>query len=235
MSKSSVHPARPHPRATSTKLRPTSWTIGLAAAVAILLAAGLIWLSQRAATPPAPVLADGRTRGAPDAPVVIEEWADFQCPACRLFALGPTRQVIDQRIASGQVRLIFHNFAFLGPESETAAVAAECAGEQGRFWEYHDKLYLEQAGENRGAFNRANLERFAAEVGLDGQAFAACLDDSQRLAAVREERRAGQAQGINSTPTLIINGQVVRGVPRPDQLAQLIDQAAAQAGAGAPQ
>ncbi|HLI28393.1 MAG TPA: thioredoxin domain-containing protein [Chloroflexota bacterium] len=220
--------ARRRPRGTSA--RPTPWSIGLAVAAAVVLAAGLIWLGQRTSEPAAATLADGPARGAPDAPVVIEEWADFQCPACRLFALGPTRQVLDQRIASGQVRLVFHNFAFLGPESETAAAAAACAGEQGRFWEYHDQLYREQAGENRGTFNRATLERFAAAIGLDGQAFAACLDDGQQLAAVREERRQGQAKGINSTPTLFINGQVVRGVPRPDQLAQLIDQAAARAG-----
>jgi protein-disulfide isomerase len=207
--------------------------LGAATAVAVLLAAGLIALGQHTPVPPAPALAAGPARGATDAPVVIEEWADFQCPACRLFALGPTRQVLEDRIASGQVRLVFRHFAFLGPESEAAARAATCAEAQDRFWVYHDALYREQAGENRGTFHRANLERLAAAIGLDGGAFAACLDSEQTQAAVRAERRAGEAKGVRATPTLFINGEPVRGVPRPDQLARLIDQAAEQARTGA--
>lgn len=222
--------ARPPLRRAAT--RPAPWMIGGAIAVAVLLAAGLIALGQHTPMPPAPALAAGPARGVPEAPVVIEEWADFQCPACRLFALGPTRQVLDERIASGQVRLVFRHFAFLGPESEAAAAAATCAGAQDRFWAYHDALYRAQAGENRGTFHRANLERFAAAIGLDSHAFAACLDSEETRAAVRAERRAGEAKGVRATPTLFINGQPIRGVPRPEQLVQLIDQAAEQARTG---
>jgi hypothetical protein len=67
------------------------------------------------------------------------------------------------------------NYAFLGPESRQAAEASECAAEQGAFWPYHDRLYERQAGENRGAFSQDNLKRFAVELGLNGQAFDACL------------------------------------------------------------
>lgn len=92
-----------------------------------------------------------------------------------------------------------------------AAEASECAGEQAKFWEYHDKLFDEWRGENVGAFSKPNLKRFATELGLDGESFGACLDSGKYHEKVMQEKDEGMSQGVISTPTVIINGQLIKG------------------------
>lgn len=107
------------------------------------------------------------------------------------------------------MRFVFRHFAFLGPESQWAAVASECANEQGRFWEYYDKVFAEQAGENAGAFSKENLKRFAGELGLDTGRFNQCLDSEKYRDAVQQETLAGQQRGVRGTPTLFVNGRLI--------------------------
>lgn len=125
-----------------------------------------------------------------------------------------------------RVKLTWHNMAFLGPESIWAAEAAECANDQGKFWPYHDKLFAEQRGENRGAFAKTNLKRFAAELGLDQTRFNACLESDRHLGAIQQEVSAGQQQGVNSTPTLFVNGVKLDGVPSFAQLRETVERLA---------
>lgn len=113
--------------------------------------------------------------------------------------------------------------AFIGSESEWAAEAAECANDQGKFWDYHDKLFASQGGENVGAFSKANLKRFAAEMKLDTAAFNACLDSDKYLAKVRADTAQSSSMGVRSTPTFFINGRMLEGAPSYDQLAQLLN------------
>jgi len=189
--------------------------------VAALVAAGLIGVSLWSSRPPpdqkkissSHYYVEGSSKGLLNAKVTIIEYSDFQCPACGYFAKN-VEPLLDGYIEAGKVRFIYRDFAFLGPESQWAAEAAKCAAEQNRFWEYHDKLFLSQRGENRGAFNKANLKRFARDLGLDTQAFEECLDSGRYAEAVREETREGQSRGVNSTPTFFINGRELRGVPR---------------------
>jgi protein-disulfide isomerase len=131
----------------------------------------------------------------------------------------------NKNIASGQAKFVWHEFPFLGPESFAAAQAARCAADQNKFWEYHDKLYDEQAGENSGKFSTQNLKQFAADLKLNTQQFNRCVDSNQHQADVQASVTAGQQQGINVTPTLFINGQKLTGVPSYSQLNQLIQQA----------
>ncbi|MGH2461125.1 MAG: DsbA family protein [Chloroflexota bacterium] len=167
--------------------------------------------------------------GSPNAPVTVVEWADFQCPYCRGFALGAGKQLIQNLVPSGRVRFVWRNFAFLGPESVWAAEAAACAADQGKFWEYHDKLFDEQGGENQGGFSKANLERFASELGLDAAAFDHCLTSDQHQAAVEGERDVGTREGVDATPTIFVNGQKYVGPPTYDRLVAMIDTASAAA------
>lgn len=111
---------------------------------------------------------------------------------------------------TGKVRFAFRHFAFIGDESRWAAEATECANEQGRFWDYYDKLFEEQAGENVGAFNRDNLKRFAAGLGLDAEQFNQCLDSGKYAAKVQQETAEGQRLGVRGTPTFFVNGQLIR-------------------------
>jgi protein-disulfide isomerase len=155
-------------------------------------------------------LASDRSLGAPTAPVVVIEYADFQCPYCQQFATGPEVQLKKDYVDPGQVRFVFRHLAFIGDESIWAAEAAECAGDQGHFWEYHDKLFAEQRGENQGTFSRDNLKRFAADLGLDTAEFNQCLDSGQYLSRVQQQGADAQRLGVSSTPTLAVNGQLVK-------------------------
>ncbi|MCS7197656.1 MAG: DsbA family protein [Candidatus Bipolaricaulota bacterium] len=149
--------------------------------------------------------------GDPNAPVTVYEYADYQCPACGYFVKQYKPRIDSDYIQTGKVRWIFKNFAFLGPESVWAAEAAYCAAEQGGFWAYHDKLFANQRGENRGAFSKPNLVRFARELGLKVDDFQQCLESGRYREKIQNELREGQAQGINSTPSFLVNGQLVRG------------------------
>jgi protein-disulfide isomerase len=205
------------------------WSLGLVGLAAVLATVCLILIGQseplrdRAATN---VPTNGKTRGNPGATVTIDEWADFQCPGCRQFALGPERQ-LDSVLAEGQARFVWHNRAFLGQESIWAAEAAECANDQGQFWPYHDKLFAEQSGENRGAFRQENLKRFGRDLGLDSVSFDSCVDSNRYEQQVKAEAATGAQQGINSTPTILMNGQRVDPGSTIPQFRQLIEMAAA--------
>ena len=107
------------------------------------------------------------TLGRADAPVTIDEYADFQCSGCGYFARSVEPEFRKQFIDTGKVKLVWHDFPWIGQESRQAAQAARCAGAQGKFWEYHDYLYQHQRGENQGQFSAENLRRFAGDVGLD--------------------------------------------------------------------
>jgi protein-disulfide isomerase len=142
--------------------------------------------------------------------VVVVEYADFQCPYCKQFATGPELQLRREYVDSGKARFAFRHLAFIGPESLWAANAAECANEQNRFWDYHDKLFEEQKGENEGTFSRDNLKRFAAELGLNTQQFNQCVDSDKYQAKVQQDIDEAQRLGVRSTPTLFVNGQLIR-------------------------
>jgi protein-disulfide isomerase len=158
---------------------------------------------------PAEVSSD-KSAGPTDAPVVVVEYADFQCPYCKQFATGPELELRQEYVDIGKARFVFRHLAFIGPESLWAANAAECANEQNRFWDYHDKLFQEQDGENEGTFSRDNLKRFAAELGLNTQQFNQCVDSDKYQAKVQQDIDEAQRLGVRSTPTLFVNGQLIR-------------------------
>jgi protein-disulfide isomerase len=168
-----------------------------------------IALNAPAAPIPASVVRDGRTLGSPTANVVLETWEDFQCPACGSFTRDIEPTLIERYVVPGKIRLTFHDFAFLGPESSAAASAARCAGAQGKFWEYHDWVFANQNGENKGSFSRERLAAIAERVGLDRTAWEACYDSGSESAAVSAETETGRTAGVASTPTLMLNGQIV--------------------------
>lgn len=162
-------------------------------------------------------------KGDPDAPVTIIEFADFQCPYCGRFFAETKPQIDEQYMQSGKVRFGYFHFAFLGPESNWAAEATECAADQNKFWEYHDRLYSSQSGENQGAFNKNNLKKFADELGLDTSAFNECLDTGKYTQLIQEESSMASSIGVRSTPTFLINGRPVVGAQPFETFEQTID------------
>jgi protein-disulfide isomerase len=177
---------------------------------------------------PKPVeLRDGRSLGDRDAPVKIEVWADFQCPVCARFGDTIEPPLVDSMIADGTVRMTFRDLAFLGPESLDAAVGARAAGALAdKFWDYHDLLFANQAGENRGGFARDRLADLAVSLGIDRDDFLAALDDPTLRQQVLDETAAGRAAGIDRTPTLTIGGRAYSGLPSWQQLKSVLEELA---------
>ncbi len=191
--------------------------------VAILLVAALIIINLTQSRPPAaPTMAAGRVWGKLEAPVTIDEYADFQCPICAQ-ADRQMAQVASKYFDTGKAKLVFHNFAFIGQESIWAAEAASCAEDQGKFWDYANLVFASQAGENKGAFSKDNLKVFASKLGLDMTAFNSCLDRDKYASRIQQERDEATAKGLDSTPTFFINGQKLTGNVPADQWSKLID------------
>lgn len=126
-------------------------------------------------------------------------------------------------MGEGLVRLGYLHMAFLGPESQWAAEASECAADQDAFWDYHDLLYNRQAGENRGAFDKDNLKQFAAELGLDTQVFNECMDSGKYASLVQTETAMAQSLGVRGTPAFLVNGQPLVGAQPFEVFEQIIE------------
>lgn len=121
------------------------------------------------------------------------------------------------------MRFEYKHFAFLGNESTRAAEASECANEQGQFWPYHDTLFLNQRGENSGAFSDQNLKAFAAALGLDDQAYNDCLDSGSYREDIDADVSESEERAVRSTPTLFINGEKIEGAVPFGQLQSIIE------------
>ena len=180
--------------------------------LAALAVAGMMaftfWPKNKNPTPTVEVSLD-KSIGEENAPVVVVEYGDFQCPACQRFFQMTAEQLKTEYVQTGKVRFVFRQFAFLGDESQWAAEASECANEQGLFWIYYDKLYQEQNGENVGVFSKDNLKRFAAGLGLDTAGFNQCLDSGRYTEKVKQEALEGQQAGVRGTPSVFVNGQYI--------------------------
>jgi protein-disulfide isomerase len=205
---------------------------------AIVVPSGLAALASPSGSPlpaidasPSPAVpslrTDARSLGVATARVTVDVWSDYQCPACRAFVTTLLPRLMTDYVQPGLVRVVYHDFAFIGPESVTAAVGARCAAQVGRFEAYHTLVYANQGAENSGALSRPRLVEIAAAAGAGRSAFGACLDDSGLAAAVSAETAAGRALGVTATPSLVIAGQVVRGVPSWENLVALLSAAGA--------
>jgi protein-disulfide isomerase len=165
-------------------------------------------------------------KGPPTAPVEIVEFSDFQCPFCA--RVQPTLKQLLARYGD-RVRLVFKDFPLAGhPDAFPAAGAAQCAREQGKFWEYHDVLFA-----NQHALGREDLKRYAAGLKLDGPAFSACLDEERDKYLVQADVDESQRYGVNSTPTFFINGRLLTGAQPAQAFEQIIDEELVVGAAGA--
>ncbi len=200
---------------------------------AVPSAVGLEATSQAVAKPEVGRTPDGDPFiGNPAAPVTIVAYSDYQCPNCRQFATEILPWLEQTWMARGVVRVVYRDFPVRGPESVDAALAAQCAGDQDRFWDMHDRLFGAQSGENVGTFTRDNLHAIAAAVGLDVDAYDACMAGERYRARVDASAAAARAQGFEGTPTYLINGRKTQGAIRIadwEQLFQLYQQDFARA------
>jgi predicted DsbA family dithiol-disulfide isomerase len=177
----------------------------------------------------------GRSLGRPDAPVQLDLWVDYQCPACGRFYRSIEPALVQVYIQTGKVRLNFHDFAFIGPESTSMAIGARCAERQGSFWAYHDLLFANLASpENGGAFTRERLTELAAALGLDVDAFWTCLDDPDVADAVRADTTDAYDRRIPEIPWLLVAGVNARPATSWQAITTAIDAALAAAASPTP-
>jgi protein-disulfide isomerase len=164
--------------------------------------------------------------GSPTAPLQLVITSDFQCPICGRFTEQELPKLISDFVRPGLMHIAVHDVEFLDrntTESLDAATAASCAGEQGRYWEYHDWLFANQQGENEGAFSRGRLDAIADKVELDRTAFDACMAASTERGKIQANTSAALAAGIHATPTFVVNGgQPISGLPQYDSLSSYL-------------
>jgi protein-disulfide isomerase len=162
--------------------------------------------------------------GDPNAPIKIIEYGDFQCPYCRRFWQQTEPQIVEAYVKTGKVYFEFRSYAFLGPESIAAAEAAYCAGDQAKFWEYHNVLFSSGTGENVGDFTADKLRQYASTLGLDAGQFDACLTSEKYSDQVTQDLEDGKNQGVHATPSFLINGKLVEGAQPFDYFKKIIDE-----------
>jgi protein-disulfide isomerase len=177
-------------------------------------------------------LVDGLVVGSATAPVVIELYSDFQCPACQLFVTERLPRLLADFVKPGIVRIEAKDIAFLGrgtpDESLELAAGAACAAEQDRYWTFHDLVFWNQGRENKGDHDAEFIGRVADAAGVDRTAFDACLARDDVRQDIEGQTTAALGAGIQSTPTLVVNEQNMGGgVPEYEQLAAFIRQLAA--------
>jgi protein-disulfide isomerase len=159
---------------------------------------------------------DDPAKGPTDAPVVIVEFSDFQCPFCGR-AEATVKQVLDTY--KDKVRFVYRDFPLgMHPYAPKASEAAQCANEQGKFWEYHDALYADQS-----KLSVPDLEATAGSLGLNADQFKSCLDSGKFAAEVNSDMADAQKAGVNSTPYFFINGLPVVGAQGYQAFADIID------------
>jgi protein-disulfide isomerase len=143
--------------------------------------------------------------GNPSAPVTIIEFGDFQCPFCDRFAKQTEPQINQTYIQTGKVNMLFVHFTIYGPDSITAAMAAQCINDQGKFWNLYNILYKNQGAVNSGWANKDNLKKFASQIpGLDTQKFNSCLDSGKYVSLVQNDLAFATSLGLQGTPAFII-------------------------------
>ena len=151
---------------------------------------------------------DDPSIGQADAPVTIIEFSDFQCPYCARFVQQALPSINENYINTGKVKLVFKNFPLnnIHNNAQKAAEASECANEQGKFWEYHDKLF-----ENQGSLSVSNLKKYAKDAGMNTEKFNDCLDSGRMSSAVQKDVDEGTNMGVRGTPYFLIGKGSISG------------------------
>ncbi len=161
---------------------------------------------------------DDWSDGKSDAKVTLVEFSDFECPYCSRF-----QPVIEQVMTDykDQVRLVYKHYPLtsIHPNAQKAAEAAECAGDQDKFWEMHDKLFA-----NQSSLSVTSYKAWAKELGLNEKKFATCIDNSEKANDVKSDQTYGDSIGVQGTPSTFVNGYLVSGAQSYDYVKNLIDQ-----------
>jgi protein-disulfide isomerase len=236
-----LEPRQPRARSRRSSARPT-WQSPLAivTVVAVLVGAVIILFGLPKNEPPGelviPAMAytdeitDGETLGSADAPVVMQVYSDFQCPACKIFVTNQLAGLVNDFVKPGILRIEAKDLAFIdrngSEESLRLTIGAACAAEQDRYWQFHDIAFYNQGRENMGDHDAAFIAQVADAAGVDRTRWDDCISRDDLVATVRSQTSEAVAAGIGYTPTLIVNGEKQVGVPQYSDLVATIQELA---------
>ena len=162
---------------------------------------------------------DDAVLGDNDAPVTIVEFSDYECPFCGRFHTQTFGQLKSAYIDTGKVKFVYRDFPLsFHAQAQKAAEAAECAGEQGKYWEMHELLF--SPGVQGGV---ASFKQYAQQIGLDTAKFNDCLDTGKMVAEIRKDTADGAAAGVQGTPAFYVNGVEISGAQPFQVFQQIID------------
>ncbi|MBZ0285112.1 MAG: DsbA family protein [Anaerolineae bacterium] len=160
---------------------------------------------------------DDPTRGDPNAPITIVEFADFRCQYCGKFFAETMEPLLENY--DGQIHLVYRDYPILGPDSLTAALGAGCALDQGKYWEFHDLTY-----QNQQDLSREMLISHAETLSLNVDVFTTCLDEQQHIEEITADAIYAQNLGVTGTPAFFINGRFLSGAQPYAVFAAAIDE-----------
>ena len=170
---------------------------------------------------------DDPALGNKKAPVTVIEFSDFECPFCRSFWRDTLPLIKSTYIDTGKVRFVYRDFPLsFHPGAQVAAEAAECAEDQGKYWEMHDKIFQEQDKQGQGTiqFSKTDVVKWAGQVGLNMGQLNQCLDAGKYRAEVNNDLAAGTAAGVSGTPSFFINGKLLVGAQPFSAFQEIIEQ-----------
>ena len=142
--------------------------------------------------------------GNPNAPITLVEFGDYQCHFCNVYFQDTQHKIVENFVNTDKVKIIFKDFTIIGPDSVSAAHFAHCAGEQERFWEYHNILYNNWAGENNGWASNNNLIQFANEIGLDMNELKKCNNENRYKSLIESSNSDARSLGLTGTPAFFV-------------------------------
>jgi protein-disulfide isomerase len=167
--------------------------------------------------PKVAVDATGPSKGPANAPVTIVEFSDFECPYC--VKAEPTVKALLAKYPE-KIKLVFRDFPLpMHSRAPNAAEAAHCAGDQGKYWEMHEKLFA-----NSQKLEPTDLKAYARDLGVDGAKFDRCLDSNEKASLVEKSKKAGEEAGVSGTPAFFINGRMLSGAQPLDAFTAIVDQ-----------
>ena len=218
------------------RLLPTSILIA-----AILIAGALIYSTgaknikpgeqnaqETAQRPSKPQIDDDVVLGNPDATVTVFIFSDYQCPFCGKFFQEAEPLIRKNYVETGKAKMVHKDLAFLGPESKAAAQAAECAKDQGKYWQYHDALFeaeIKDGQEHNGNLNKNLFGKIASDLKMNVDEFLSCFDSQKYAAEVENDIQEAQSVMERiSTPTIFINDKMIQGAYPYNAFSQAIDE-----------
>jgi len=175
-------------------------------------------------------LDDDPVLGSPDAPVTMIEYSEYLCPFCQRFALETMPRIEEEYIDTGKVKLVFRDFPVHGQPAVSIAMVAECAADQGKFWEMHTMLFERAEEWSESEDILATFQGYAEELGMDQNELLNCLELGTPFERIQEDYNLGTQDGVGGTPTFLINGTLVVGAQPFEEFQRVIEEELAKLG-----